>query len=330
MVLDGSNFEANVGDDGTRHPGTVPTLASSRHLDGGMQRRRPPSTYLWYVLAHPANLLYLGTFLLASLVSANLWMFVLTVLVEAAVLAGLPRLPSLRRNVDRQLLSRDRAGAAAVRGSLAGHMSGERRVELTELEQRVETIRTNAERARGRADGVLDELIGLDRLLGSYTRLAVIHRATGESLEMTDRDLLCGEIEELQGQLRAATSTRLREAVARRLGLTRRRLETVDRNRQRLLAMDHQLSTIAEMIRLVHEQSVALMDAGNAADIVESVMLELEQHEQTLQEIVAVCVPDDPPAEPMAEPVALDDAVGPPEPVDLQEPSVPRRARVAS
>lgn len=317
MGLESSNFEANTGGGGTRSPGTVPPLASSSHLDGGTLGHRARTTYLWYVLAHPANLLFLGSFLLASVVSASLGMFVCTLLLEAMVLAGLPQMAWLQRSLDRQLRGRERREAAAVRSALSADMTPERRGELVELEHRVETIRTNAERARSRGDALLDDLVGLDRLLGSFTRLAVMQCATGESLEMTDRDELVSQIGILEQQLRVSTSIRLREAIARRLGLARRRLEAFDRNRQRVLAMDHQLSTIAEMIRLVHEQSVALMDASNTADIVERVMFELEQHEQALHEIVAVCVPDDPPAEVV-------------EPVAAEEPAPVRRARVVS
>ena len=313
MGLGGSNDEANPGGGGTRAPGTVPHLASSRHLDG-LRARAGRWPYFWYVLAHPANLLFLGSFLLAAVVSASAWLFLATVFVETAVLLALPRLPWVRGNVDQHRRARDRRDAAAVRSALAADMSPERRNELVELERRVETIRTNAGRARGRGDTLLDDLIGLDRLLGSFTRLAVIHRATGESLEMTDRETLAGEIDALEQRLRVAGSVRLREAVARRLSLARRRLESVDRNRQRLVAMDHQLSTIAEMVRLVHEQSVALMDAGDTAALVEGVMVELEQHEQALTEIVSVCVPEDPPAEP----------------IEIEEPAEAPRTRVAS
>lgn len=278
---------------GTRPPGTVPPLASSPLLEGPPDGRRAWWAFVRHVLAHPYNLLFLGTFLLASLMGASVLIFLLTVAVEAAVLVVVPRTPWLRRSVEDQLRGRERRSAAAVRAALAADLDVNRRQELVELEERVATIRSNTIGDDGRSGAMLDQMVGLDRLLGSFVRLAVIHRATRESLGMTDREALAEEIAHLEERYRRATTVRVRNAVGRQLTLARRRLSWVDKNRQRLEAMDHQLSAIAEMVRLVHEHSVALLDAGDAADVIERVVLDLEQHEQALSELVAVCLPED-------------------------------------
>jgi hypothetical protein len=195
--------------------------------------------------------------------------------------------------VDDQIRRRERTEASQVRASLAAHMDPVRRQELVELERRVETIRGNVRRQGRESDALLEDFIGLDRLLGSFVRLAVMHRATCESLSMTDRDALVLQAQTLERERDAAPSQQLRAAITRQLALVRRRLVCFDRNRQRLAAMDHQLSTVAEMVRLVHEQSLTLLDASRAAEMVDHVLAELEEHEQALDELVSVCLPDD-------------------------------------
>lgn len=273
-----------------RVPGTVPPLTSSPLLEGPRSGGRQQLIYLRHVLVHPYNLLFLGTFLLASLMGTSLWILLWTLLVETVVLGLLPRTRWVRRNVEDQLRSRERTEAGQVRAALAAHMDPARRQELVELERRVETIRANARR-QGRAnDPLLEEFLGLDRLLGSFVRLAVVHRATRESLSMTDRDGLLHEIELLDNRRRAAKSKQLERAVARQLGLARRRLQCFERNQQRLDAMEHHLGAIAEMIRLVHDQSLTLLDSERATDMVDRVLRELEDHEHALDELISVCV----------------------------------------
>lgn len=276
-----------------RVPGTVPPLTSSPLLEGPTYARRRQLTYVRHVLVHPYNLLFLGTFLLASLMGTSFWILLFTLVVETVVLGLFPRTRWLRNGVDEQLRSRERTEAGQVRAALAAHMDPPRRQELVELERRVDTIRSNARRQGRPDDPLMEEFLGLDRLLGSFVRLAVVHRATRESLALTDRQGLVHEIEHLEKELERAGSKRLRNAVARQLGLARRRLACFDRNQQRLEAMDHQLGSIAEMIRLVHDQSLVLLDSERAADLVDRVLLELEDHEQALDELVSVCVEHD-------------------------------------
>lgn len=276
----------------SRAPGTVPPLTSSPLLDGPRVGSRRKVTYLRHVLVHPYNLLFLGTFLLAALMGTSLWILLWTLTVEGVVLGLLPGTRWVRRTVDDQLRQRERTEASQVRAALAAHMDPVRRQELVELERRVDTIRANIRR-QGQDDPLLEELFGLERLLGSFVRLAVMQRAAAESLALTDREALVQHVEALDDELRAARSNGLRAAVARRRALVERRLECYDRNRQRLMTMDHQLSSIAEMVRLVHDQSLTLLDAGRAAQMIEAVLVELEQHEQALDEVISICSPMD-------------------------------------
>ena len=276
----------------SRAPGTVPPLTSSPLLDGPRAGSRQKLTYIRHVLVHPYNLLFLGTFLLAALMGTSLLILLWTLAVEAVVLGWLPTRRWVRRGVDDQLCQRERTEASQVRAALAAHMDPACRQELVELERRVDTIRTNVRQKGRENDPLLEEFIGLDRLLGSYVRLAVMSRVTSESLGLTDRDSLVAQRERLVDELARANSPQLRRAITRQVGLVGRRIACHDRNRQRLRTIDHQLSTIAEMVRLVHDQSLTLLDAGRAADMIELVLLELEQQEEALEEVISICSPD--------------------------------------
>lgn len=303
----------------SRAPGTVPPLTSSPLLDGPRVGSRRKSTYIRHVLVHPYNLLFLGTFLLAALMGTSLWILVWTLTVEGVVLGWLPTTRWVRRGVDDQLCQRERTEASQVRAALAAHMDPARRQELVELERRVDTIRTNVRQRGNATDPLLDEFIGLDRLLGSYVRLAVMSRVTSESLALTDRDALVAQRERLADELARAKNVQLRKAITRQLGLVGRRITCHDRNRQRLRTIDHQLSTIAEMVRLVHDQSLTLLDAGRAADMIELVLAELEQQEEALEEVISICSPD-----------ATVDLGEAPDPDELEQRAThPQRIRVA-
>jgi hypothetical protein len=249
----------------------------------------------------------------------SVWILLWTLAVEGVVLGWLPTTRWVRRSVDDQLCRRERTEASQVRAALAAHMDPACRQELVELERRVDTIRTNVRQRGHDSDPLLDEFIGLDRLLGSYVRLAVMSRVTSESLALTDRDALVAQRERLADELVRTKGAQLRRAITRQMGLVGRRITCHDRNRQRLRTIDHQLSTIAEMVRLVHDQSLTLLDAGRAADMIELVLAELEQQEEALEEVISICSPDS-----AAE---LDDSLDPDE-LD-QRLTHPQRIRVA-
>ncbi len=266
-----------------------PWLAASGQPHRILQRGgQSPWLYLRHMLVHPLHFVFVGTAIFLALMSASLWWVLFAVLLEVLAVTIIPRLPLFQRCVDEHTVEVERAAGDRARASLLVQMDRAHRLEVETLELLVYRIRENAARCGGAVLLLLDERAGLDRLLTSYVRLAIRHRATREALEMTDRRALQGEIEHLASLESKGGSERIRKLVRQRLEVASRRAERWDENRRNLEATAHQLATLRNLVYLIHEQAMSLLDAPNATDEIDRLLADIEENESALREIAAL------------------------------------------
>jgi len=88
-------------------------------------------------------------------------------------------------------------------------------------------------------------------MLDSFERYAAYIKATRESE-------LRGEIAELETEIQAAESDKLRQIKSRRMSILRKRLEKLAAAHERLEICESQLETIEDAMRYIYEQSITL------------------------------------------------------------------------
>jgi hypothetical protein len=264
-----------------------PLMSSVNYLMMGMSAdgQRGRFTYAVQALLHPLNLFAALMAVAIGLISGSLWMLPATACAEVIMLATLPKSKLFRRSVDQRLMEFERAEAARARELLLVQMSEMHRQELERIEYLVDAIRHNAARHGGAVRFLLDEQLDLSRLVASYVRLAIAHKERTALLAMTDRTHLDREIDRLEKDKGRAKSASLRALLEQRLSIVRKRAEHWDRTRSNLEAISHQLGIIAEVVQLLHAQSVTPFGSEETSEELDRFMQELDESESTLKEL---------------------------------------------
>ncbi|WP_437642561.1 hypothetical protein [Sorangium sp. So ce854] len=238
-------------------------------------RRRTASTYVGRVLVHPYNLLVVGSALLLSFIGWSPLLLLIGLGAELLILCLVPWRGYFRRSIDAQLDEADRAAWSRARESLIRQMDIRHQQELARLDRLIDRTRENIRRRGGAVPMLLDDGFGLSRLLMSYIRLAIAHKAGQESLAMTNHTELMETIRALEA-VRSTSAGRTRGLSERRLSIAYRRAECWSRTREGLEVVSQKLAAILELIQLMHEQSMTPADSPSTCVEIDRFMRELD------------------------------------------------------
>jgi hypothetical protein len=174
-------------------------------------------------------------------------------LLVAEVLAFLllPHLGWVRRAVDARIEARAHAEAASARAVLLMRMSEEHRRELNALEKIAAALRERSDTATHS-----DDVLGIERLIELYVRLAIAHRASRSSLEVVGRSRLDEEIAALEACSGPASTTRP-SCIERRLAILRMRRDARRAALDEQTVIDHELAMIGHTLRWMEEHCAA-------------------------------------------------------------------------
>jgi hypothetical protein len=111
---------------------------------------------------------------------------------------------------------------------------------------------------------------------------------------MTNRHAIEGTIRALEAA-EASTPAASLGLLRRRLAIAYRRAECWSRTRDGLEAIGHQLATIAELVHLMHQESLSPSGSASVSADVDRVLMELEHGEGALRELAALGVVEEPP-----------------------------------
>jgi hypothetical protein len=239
-------------------------------------RKRTGWTYLGRVAVHPYNLLVLGSILLLSFIGWSPLLLLLGLGAEIAILCIVPWRGYVRARIDAQLDETDRAAWTRAREALVRQMEIRHQQELAKLDRLIDRTRENIRRRGGVVPLVLDDGFGLNRLVTSYIRLAITHKASQESLAMINHSELMETIRSLEA-MRSTAVGRARGLSERRLSIAYRRAECWNRTRQGLEIVSQKLATILELIHLMHEQSMTPVDSPSTYGDIDRFMRELDE-----------------------------------------------------
>jgi hypothetical protein len=257
-----------------------------------LARMRPPGEpqYFREAFVHPANIAVLTLPIALAVLSQSAWILLPGLFIEIAFVALLAKLRPFRRRVDEAHRELERDAAAAARAEIFDGMSDRHRREFITLENRVAHIRDRV------ALGPSDDALGLRRLLAGYLKLALAHKQAYTALQMSDRAVLSAEIERLE-RLQTTSSSRVRSLERRRLALARQRAVVWDRNRENLAMIETQLATIADVVHLIHDRSIAPLESETLERDIEQLLTDLEASEKALEELGEVSGEDPPDVE---------------------------------
>lgn len=246
----------------------------------------PP--YLQKAFFHGINLTALGVFGTAALATANPVLLGAGVAFELLWMAFVPRLPGFRRGIDSERRALVAAEATEQADRMLAELAPNQRELFLQLRELKGRILENHQRL-GSTEMLLESTGGrIDQLLASFLKLLHTLDAYRKSLHGPGRQEVERELATLIAESeREPAGEKLREVREKRAGILRKRLERYDQAREHRELISHQLASIEDLLRLLHEQSIGLRDPGLVDQQLDTMVAEAESTEATLRDLQA-------------------------------------------
>lgn len=125
----------------------------------------------------------------------------------------------------------------------------------------------------------------LSALLTSFLRLVTTLNSYRKFLSATDRRAIEEELRALEAELSEEKNERLRDVKARRVEILKKRVARFVQAEESREVVSHQLASIEDVLRLTHEQSIAIRDPEVVSRQLEALTAEVTATEETVREM---------------------------------------------
>jgi hypothetical protein len=232
-------------------------------------------------LLAPANLLGLLSAGGASLVTGHATPMLVALAVEGVYLVLVGISPSLRRAVGGR---GNGSGSDEVRDRLA-ELAESQREHYFVLCDLKDKILANYRKLPGGGVLAASSEPRLDALLTAFLRLLSTLNDHRKYLGVADREAVQRELRSLEVELAAEPNLRLREVEQKRAAILEKRLQRFTQAEEGRAVVSHQLAGIEDLIRLTHEQSIAIRDPASVTETLDALAAEVTATEETVREM---------------------------------------------
>ena len=127
----------------------------------------------------------------------------------------------------------------------------------------------------------------LQGLLSGYARLLLAAAQQQQYVKSTEQDGIKREIASLQKAL-SSDPAKVQEINKKRIEILTKRLEKFDKISENRKVVDAQCSAVEDVLMLVRDQSVTMRDPQQVSERLDSLVHDVEQTEQTVQQVEAI------------------------------------------
>ncbi|QRK04066.1 hypothetical protein JQX13_27720 [Archangium violaceum] len=125
----------------------------------------------------------------------------------------------------------------------------------------------------------------LDALLTSFLRLISTLNQYRTYLNSAERQSLEKDVRTLDAEVAQETNPRLKEVKEKRLEILKRRLSRFEQASESREVVSHQLASIEDLMRLTHEQSIAIRDPESVNRQLEALSAEAHATDETVRDM---------------------------------------------
>lgn len=125
----------------------------------------------------------------------------------------------------------------------------------------------------------------LEALLTSFLRLVATLNSYRKYLNATDRKAIEEELAALEADAAGEKNARLRDVKSRRVEILKKRVARFVQADESRELVSHQLASIEDVLRLTHEQSIAIRDPEVVSRQLEALTAEVNATEETVKEM---------------------------------------------
>jgi hypothetical protein len=205
---------------------------------------------------------------------------------ELVYLGTVPGLPIFKRGVERKLAKQRSEEASKLADQMLAELSPNQREHYFVLKELKERILANYRRLGSSGLMLMSSEQRIDQLLSSFLRLLSTLNAYRKYLGGQSRAEAERELNELVSDLqRDPGPEKVREVREKRAEILRKRLGRFDQAAEHRELMSHQLASIEDILKLLHEQSIGMRDPEVVSRQLETVTAEVESTESTVREL---------------------------------------------
>jgi hypothetical protein len=239
--------------------------------------------YLKAAFMVPANLMAMATAAISSAVIGDPLPVLVAAGVESIYLGVLSAAPRFRRAVRANTISE--VDTPEELEQLLTELAPSQREHYAQLKQLRDQILRNYERLPGGRVLVASSEARVDALLAAFVRLLATLNSYRKYLNTSDRKTVERELSTLEADLATTENPRLREVKQRRVEILRRRLSRFQQAEESREVVSHQLAGIEDLLRLTHEQSIAIRDPESVSRQLEALSAEVQSTDETVREM---------------------------------------------
>lgn len=240
--------------------------------------------YIKAAFLMPANLVALGTALVASVATGEPATALLALGAEGVYLGVLSSARAFRRAVRANAFASD-ADPERDRQGLLEELSPSQREHYLALVALRDRILANHRKLPGGRVLAASSEQRVDALLTSFLRLLATLNHYRKFLSSADKKAVQQELSALEAEIAQDTSERLREVKQKRVEILRKRLERFAQAEESRELVSHQLAGIEDLLKLTHEQSISIRDPESVGRQLEALTAEAQATEESVREM---------------------------------------------
>jgi len=234
------------------------------------------------------NLIALAGAAAFALISVSALPILLAAGLELIYLAIVPQNWRFRRLVRSWRLADEQAKQQQKLLGMLQNLSPELQSRYVHCAQVCGSIRSNFAQLSSQSQIFLEQIdTSLQGLLTGYARLLLAVSQQQQYLKSTGRDEIKHEIVSLQRTL-SSEPQRVQEINQKRIEILNKRLEKFDKIIENRKVVEAQLAAVEDVLMLVRDQSVTMRDPQQVSDRLDSLVHDVEQTEQTVQQVETI------------------------------------------
>ena len=240
------------------------------------------------------NLIALGGVAAFSLLSLSALPLVLAAGLELIYLSVVPNNSRFQRLVRSWKYEEQRQQRVQKLGDLLQSLPAAQRARYTALQSLCEIIRGNYRQLSSTSQmfvGQMEER--LDGLLQAYLRLLSTGQQHRDLLKNTDPGQIKRALNQLQSDLESQPA-KVQDINRKRIEILTKWLEKYAKLQENAKVIDAQCAAIEDVLQLIRTQSVSLRDPQQVSEQLGGLVHDVEQTEQTVQEVEAIFAMADP------------------------------------
>jgi chromosome segregation ATPase len=253
--------------------------------------QQPPEDNVSYVKAAfhwQYNLIALAGAGAFALVSGTALPLVLAAGLELIYLATIPQNARFRRLVRSWHFAEEQVKHQQQLNDMLRSLSPEMQSRYIHCAQVCGAIRGNFSQLSSQSQVFLQQIdVSLQGLLTGYARLLVALSQQLQYLRSTGQDEIKREIASLERTL-SSEPQRVQEINQKRIEILNKRLEKFEKISENRKVVDAQCAAVEDVLMLVRDQSVTMRDPQQVSDRLDSLVHDVEQTEQTVQQVETI------------------------------------------